>query len=114
MENILRKRVTKTNNSFRAQNMMCELLLKITNNYPVVDGFDNMKKLNGKKTEINNLVSDILNDSSIGLLTKSTINVLNLNKIDKLSEVDDLKSDLDSIDSDLDSIDSNYSFTLDK
>jgi len=45
MENILRKRVTKTNNSFRAQNMMCELLLKITNNYPVIDGFLNKSRL---------------------------------------------------------------------
>lgn len=45
MENILRKRVTKTNNSFKAQNMMCELLIKITNNYPVVDGFLNKSRL---------------------------------------------------------------------
>jgi hypothetical protein len=45
MENILRRKVAKTNNSFRAQNMMCELLIKITDNYPVVDGFLNKSRL---------------------------------------------------------------------
>ena len=92
-------------------------LLEETNednlNCPVIDGFDNIKGLKDKNIEINHLVSDILNDSSIGLLQKSTINVLNLNKTDKLPEIDDINSDLDSIDSDI-SINSNYSFTLDK
>lgn len=45
MENILRQRVLKNNASILAQNTMNSLLVKITENHPVVDGFLNKSRL---------------------------------------------------------------------
>lgn len=45
MENILRRKVVKTNAPLQAQDMMYGLLNKIANNYPVVDGFLNKSRL---------------------------------------------------------------------